>query len=60
MPGDPDHPITWQMLEQKFRDCASFSAQRIPSHKIERAIALVRDLENVSDATEVIRTLVAQ
>ena len=49
-----------EVLEAKFRDCVSFSAKKIPADRIDRAIALVRDLENVADAAEIIRTLMPQ
>ena len=58
VPGDPDHPVSDELLEAKFRDCVSFSATTIPASAVDRAIALIRDLENVSDATEIIRALV--
>jgi hypothetical protein len=47
-----------QMLEAKFRDCVSFSACAIPDRNVDHAIELIRDLENVADATEIIRMLV--
>jgi 2-methylcitrate dehydratase PrpD len=55
--GDPRMPVTQQFLEAKFRDCVSFSAQPIPIAKIDRAVELIRNLENVADATEIIRLL---
>ena len=58
VPGDPSQPVGDDLLEAKFRDCVSFSATKIPAKNIDRAIALIRDLENVSDATEIIGLLV--
>lgn len=58
VPGDPRHPVDWPLLEAKFRDCASFSLKPIPPANVERAIALVRDLENLADVTEIVRLLV--
>jgi 2-methylcitrate dehydratase PrpD len=60
VPGDPAHPVNQEMLEAKFRDCVSFSARPIAQSNIDRAIELIRDLENVPDATEIIRLLVPQ
>ncbi len=57
VPGDPDHPVSDELLEAKFRDCLSFSACRVPASNVDRAIALIRDLENVGDVTEIIRLL---
>ena len=58
VPGDPDHPVSDDLLEAKFRDCVSFSATPIPSENIDRAIALIRNLDELSDVTEIVRLLV--
>ena len=58
VPGDPRYPVDWPLLEAKFRDCASFSLKPIPQANIERTIALVHDLENLADVTEIVRLLV--
>lgn len=60
VPGDPSHPVDDALLEAKFRDCLSFSATEIPRARVDRAVELVSDLENVSDATEIIRVLTPQ
>ena len=57
VPGDPQHPVSDELLEAKFRDCVSFSANTIPAERVEKAIAFVRNLENLTDATEIIRLL---
>jgi 2-methylcitrate dehydratase PrpD len=57
VPGDPRHPVDDALLEAKFRDCVSFSATTIPAANVDRAIALVRDLEHLDDATAIIREL---
>ena len=57
VPGDPHNPVSQELLEAKFRDCLSFSAQPIPAKKRDRAIEMISDLENVADATEIIRLL---
>ena len=46
-----------EFLEAKFRDCVSFSAKAIPPENVERAIALIRDLERLDDASEITRAL---
>jgi hypothetical protein len=46
------------MLEAKFRDCVSFSARAIPDRNVDHALELIRNLENVADATEIVRMLV--
>ena len=57
VPGDPASPVDQELLEAKFRDCASFSAQPIRGSNLDRVIEMVRDLENVPDATDIIRLL---
>ena len=58
VPGGPDQRVGWDVVETKFRDCVSFAAKPIAAKNIDRAIELVRDLENQNDVTEVIRLLV--
>jgi 2-methylcitrate dehydratase PrpD len=60
VPGDPSHPVSDALLEAKFRDCVSFSARPIPRQNIDRALELIDDLENVPDATELVRLLVPE
>ena len=57
VPGDPRHPVSDAMLEAKFRDCATFSAVPVPSANVDRAIELIRDLENVGDVSDIVRLL---
>jgi 2-methylcitrate dehydratase PrpD len=57
VPGDTKHPVQMEFIEAKFRDCVSFSAKPIPAQNIERAIELVRDLDELADATEIVRLL---
>jgi 2-methylcitrate dehydratase PrpD len=57
VPGDPANPPSQQLLERKFRDCVSFSTQRVADADVERAIELVNNLENLADATEIMRVL---
>jgi len=57
VPGDPKNPVSWETLEKKFRDCVSFSAKPVPAGNLDRAADMARGLENVSDATEIVRLL---
>jgi 2-methylcitrate dehydratase PrpD len=57
VPGDPRHPIAQAQLEAKFRDCVSFAARPVARQNIDRAIALINDLENLDDTAEVVRVL---
>jgi 2-methylcitrate dehydratase PrpD len=57
VPGDPKNPVGWERLEEKFRDCASFSAKPLDAKALDRAVARIRDLDQLSDATEIVRLL---
>jgi 2-methylcitrate dehydratase PrpD len=57
VPGDPKHPVTREAIEAKFRDCVAFSAKPLEQANVDRAIALVRDLENVGDVSEIMQLL---
>jgi 2-methylcitrate dehydratase PrpD len=57
VPGDPRHPVSPAQLEAKFRDCVSFAAKPVSQQNIDRAIALIGDLENLDDAAEIVRVL---
>ena len=58
VPGDPQHPVSDELLEAKFRDCVSFSATPVPRENIDKAIALIADLEHLPDVTDIVRLLV--
>jgi len=47
--GNPMKPMTTTQLEAKFRDCASYSASPIPRSKVADIIAMIWDLECVTD-----------
>jgi hypothetical protein len=49
--------VGWDVIESKFRDCVSFAAKPISAKNIDHVIELVRDLENQTDVTEVVRSL---
>jgi len=49
VPGDPKNPVSWELLEAKFRDCVSFSANPISSGNIEKSVGLIRNLEELTD-----------
>lgn len=57
LPGDAANPVSRELLEAKFHDCVSFAAGPLASANVERAIALIRDLENVADVAEIIELL---
>ena len=57
LPGDPENPADWALLETKFRDCMSFSVKPPSARQLDQVIAMVHDLENLKDATEILRVL---
>ena len=57
MPGDPRNPVPTQRLEAKFRDCVSFAARPVKPANVERAIEIIRNLEDLADAAEIVRAL---
>jgi 2-methylcitrate dehydratase PrpD len=57
VPGDPQHPVTHEMLEAKFRDCVSFAAKPLSTPDVDRAIALIGRLEDVPDVVEIMELL---
>jgi 2-methylcitrate dehydratase PrpD len=56
-PGDRNNPATWEQLEAKFRDCVSFGARPLPEATVKTVIDMVHNLENLKDATEIMRAL---
>lgn len=58
VPGDPNDPVSDELLEAKFRDCLSFSARPIPAANIEQAIESIGNLERVDDVAKIVRLLV--
>jgi len=58
VPGDPNQPMSQDLLEAKFRDCVSFSARPIAGENASCAIDMIRHLEDVSDVSELMQLLV--
>ena len=52
--GDPQNPLSWGDLSQKFRDCA---APTLGGSRIEKAIAAVDDLDEMADVRELMDNL---
>ncbi|ACC75827.1 MmgE/PrpD family protein [Paraburkholderia phymatum] len=51
VPGSSEAPMSWESIEQKFRDCAAVAANPLTVEKTDCAIQLARDLESLEDAT---------
>ena len=56
--GHPDNPMSFEELAEKFRDCASHSAEPLQKGNLEKAIDLCAKLEKVDDVRQVVRLLV--
>jgi len=56
-PGDPDHPVSREVLEGKFRDCIASAVQPPPAARVKHALELLADLERVDDVAEIVDLL---
>ena len=57
VPGSAAAPLTWTDLTTKFADCAAAAAIPPSMQAVTLAQQLLQDLENVQDATQLIRLL---
>lgn len=57
VPGSPESPMTWDGLFAKFRDCAMVAAVPVPEDKIGQAQQMVRNLDALDDAADLLRVL---
>ncbi|MFT3816546.1 MAG: MmgE/PrpD family protein [Rubrivivax sp.] len=57
VPGDAECPMSWDYLNDKFRDSAALAAQAPTAQGIRRAQEMVREFETLDDATELLRVL---
>src|SRR5690242_259545 len=54
VPGDPAHPVGWDLLEAKFQDCISFAHRPLIPGGVERIIELVHNLDRFDDVTGIV------
>jgi 2-methylcitrate dehydratase PrpD len=57
VPGDAECPMSWDYLFQKFSDTAKLAAVPPSMEKIRKVQEMVRHLETLDDATEIMRVL---
>ena len=57
VPGNPEAPLSWEDLARKFADCASTAASVTVGGRIHELLDAARDLENVTDVSELVRLL---
>ncbi|RUX48991.1 MmgE/PrpD family protein [Mesorhizobium sp. M4A.F.Ca.ET.050.02.1.1] len=55
VPGNSDNPLSWDDICAKFRECASVSIAPLAAANVLRSQSLARSLEDLPDATELIR-----
>lgn len=55
--GSIDRPMTFDDCAAKFRECSAYPIKPIPGDTVDKVIKLVRQLERLDDATEIIRLL---
>lgn len=57
IPGNADNSMSWDDIATKFLECASVSVNPVTSQQLEKAIGLVRQLEHITDTTELMQSL---
>jgi 2-methylcitrate dehydratase PrpD len=57
VPGDARNRVGWNVLEAKFRDCASFARNPMSASRIDRAIEFIRTLEAQEDTADMMPIL---
>jgi 2-methylcitrate dehydratase PrpD len=53
--GAPENPLSNARLRDKFRDCAAHAVRPIAAEVVERAMRFIQQLEELPDATELVR-----
>ena len=54
---DRRNPMSQAQIEEKFRDCASFSANPLSKSEVEHVIKIIADLEHVPDIREITKLI---
>ena len=57
VPGNPEAPLTWDDLSRKFVDCAGAAVTPPAGERVEEVVRMTRHLEDLDDATKLIRLL---
>jgi len=55
--GHPQRPMSLEAIAEKFRDCTSYSAKKLPQKNIEEVIQRVNGLEKESCVGDIVRLL---
>ncbi|ESY65172.1 MmgE/PrpD family protein [Mesorhizobium sp. LNHC232B00] len=57
VPGNADNPMGWDDIRSKFTECATLSITRLADDVVTRVAGLASRLEELSDATELVKLL---
>jgi len=55
--GSPERPMTFDDCAGKFRECSAYSIKPLSANTVDKVIELTRRLEQLDDATEIIKLL---
>lgn len=55
--GDINHPLSWDDILKKFRDCVAYSVNPPSTADIEGAISAIRSIEKVADVARIMTAL---
>ena len=55
--GHPKKPMRWDDVIEKFWRCVPYSAKRLSEKKLQRAVTLCTNMEQIDDMTELIESL---
>lgn len=55
--GSVARPMSFEDVDRKFRECAACSIKPLPKNTVEKVIGMVGGLEDLTDATAIIRLL---
>jgi 2-methylcitrate dehydratase PrpD len=54
--GDPQNPLSWEQIADKFRDCAQ---PVLPADRMDQAIDLIENLDDLANVRELTNELMA-
>jgi len=55
--GSVERPMNFEDCTKKFRECAAFAIKPLPADTVDKAIDMIARLEELDDATEIVRLL---
>jgi 2-methylcitrate dehydratase PrpD len=55
--GSLEKPVSFGDCIEKFRDCCAYATNPIPEYAIDRTLRIIEKLDEITDVTEIIRTI---